>query len=666
MRSEAQTAALGGGATWRTVTLVVMGLLGAAVLVALIVTLGNANRQRDRALELQAHSYDVMILARTLSGTIARSEASLGRYVISGDKQLGQLYFDEWLLAGTQIDRLDQITNDNAEQQPRIDRLRAAYDARGRELSLTALNTSYGKNGQALARYYQARRAPTLIEINTTLDTLIAGERALLDQRTAAAMRSVERSSWVAGVLAVFGVLIVLGAILLGWFTIRAVGERATALADAELERERADELTAAVATATAELRVQEAKLRQIQKMEAVGQLTGGIAHDFNNMLAVVLGGLELARRSVAADPMTARRHIDSATEGANRAAALTRRLLAFSREDSLKPEPIDCAALVAGMSDLLDRTLGDAITLVARDEAAGCCVRADRVQLENAVLNLAVNARDAMNGRGTLTIVTGAATLAADQVGKCAAGEYVTIMVADDGCGMTPDVADRVFEPFFTTKDVGKGTGLGLSQIFALVQQLQGEIGIVSAPGEGTAVTLYLPRTADVVTVPLPVTVAVPAPMPGPVHVPAPAPAAPEPAAMLEILVVEDDPRVLTATIGALEEIGHRAIPCDDPLAAPALLAANPAIGLIISDVLMPRQTGPEMIAALSPLYPHIAVLFVTGFAGEVNVAQFGGHDVLRKPFTLNGLERAVATAMAADRTTSTATAQRDPIAAE
>ncbi len=636
-REEAQAAALGGGATWRTIMLVVMGLLGAAVVVGLILTLGSANRERDRALELQSHSYDVMILARTLSGTIARSEASLGRYVISGDKQLGRLYFDEWLLAGSQIDRLDQITNDNAEQQPRIDRLRAAYDARGRELSMTALSTNYGKNTQAYARYYQGRNAPTLIRINATLDQMIAREKALLDQRTAVAMGSVERSSQIAGVLGVFGVLIVLGAIGLGWFTIRAVGDRAVAEADAEMERHRSEDLAAAVQQATAELHIQEAKLRQVQKMEAVGQLTGGIAHDFNNMLAVVLGGLELARRSVTRDPAAAKRHIESASEGANRAAALTRRLLAFSREDSLRPEPLGVAALVQGMSDLLDRTLGDAVTLVAADASQGWCVRADRVQLENAVLNLAVNARDAMNGRGVLTISTGTASLEDGAIGDCAAGEFVTIAVADDGCGMTPEVAERVFEPFFTTKEAGKGTGLGLSQIFALVDQLGGEIDIASAPGEGTTVTLYLPR--DVAAAPAKAT-------PDPVVVDIAATPA-----TLEILVVEDDPRVLAATTGALEELGHRAIPCDDPFAAPALLAQHHAVDLIISDVLMPRQTGPEMIAALTPLFPHIAVLFVTGFAGEATASEFGGHEVLRKPFTLVGLERAVAAAMTADR---------------
>ncbi len=616
--------------------LVVMGLLGAAVLVALIVTLGSANRQRDQALTLQAHSYDVMILARTLSGTMARSEASLGRYVISGDKQLGRLYFDEWLLAGTQIDRLAKLTYDNADQKPQIDRLRAAYEERGRELSLTALSTNYGKNEQAYARYFHAGTAPTLAQITSTLDRLIARERTVLDSRTAAAMKSVDRSSHIAGVLAVFGALIVLGAIILGWLTVRAISDRATAEADADQERERADELTAAVERATGELRVQEAKLRQVQKMEAVGQLTGGIAHDFNNMLAVVLGGLELARRCVAVDSSTALRHIDSASEGANRAAALTRRLLAFSREDSLKSESISVAALVAGMSDLLDRTLGDAIEVVSHDASGAGCVRCDAVQLENAVLNLAVNARDAMDGRGVLTVATGAVTLGEGEIGDCAAGDYVTIAVGDTGSGMTPEIAERVFEPFFTTKEAGRGTGLGLSQIFALVRQLHGEIGIDTAPGAGTTVTLYLPRDHGVAAAPRVVELAstvVAAPV------------------ALTVLVVEDDPRVLAATTGALEELGHVAIPCDDPLSAPAILEGREDINLIISDVLMPRQTGPEMIAALAPLYPHIAVLFVTGFAGEANASEFGGREVLRKPFTLNGLENAVAAAMAAER---------------
>ncbi len=629
----------GGDAAWRMITLVVMGLLGAVVLVALIVTLGESNRQRDRALQAQAHSYDVMILARTLSGTIARSEASLGRYVISGRGQqaLGQIYFDQWRLAGTQLGRLERLTQATGEQSARVAQLRTAYMQRGEELSLTALSTTYGKNSQALARYYAARSSPTLTAIDRTLDEIIAGERALLDARTTDAMRTVDRSSRIAGVLAIFGVLIVLGALVLGWFTLQAVGERALAQAEADAERERAEELSAAVTQATDELRVQEAKLRQGQKMEAVGQLTGGIAHDFNNMLAVVLGGLELAKRALTSDPAAVARHLDNAADGANRAAALTRRLLAFSREESLKPEPIVAAQLVSGMSELLDRTLGDAVTVVTRDEARGWLVRADRVQLENAVLNLAVNARDAMNGRGRLVIATGAATLSDHQVDHCDAGDYVTLAVTDDGTGMTPDVVERVYEPFFTTKEAGKGTGLGLSQIFALVRQLAGAITIDTAVGRGTTVTLYLPRDMA-------------AAGPGvvsPVDVP--------PADMvvegLQVLVVEDDPRVLVATMGALEELGHHGIACDAPAKAAGLLTEHDAIDLIISDVLMPGQTGPEMIAALAPRFPHIPVLFVTGFAGEANASEFGSHPVLRKPFTLVGLERAIGRAVTGDR---------------
>ncbi len=633
------------GGAWHTTMLVVMAVLGVLVLVALVLTLDGANRQRDNAVRLQSHSYEVMILARTLSGTISGSEASLGRYVISGDKLLGRRFYDEWRNAGQQINKLDEVTGDNPDQQKLTAALRAAYQTRGKELALIALSTNYHKNDQALARYYQARDSASLGEINALLDRIIAGERVVLDSRTGEAMHSVAQSNSVARVLGAFGVLIVIGAIILGWMTVRALGERAVANAEAEAERQRAEDLEVAVARATAELLDKEARLRQVQKMEAIGQLTGGIAHDFNNMLAVVLGGLELARRNVT-DAVQATRHIDNATEGANRAAALTRRLLAFSREEALKLEPVEPGPLVAGMSDLLDRTLGDAIIVVSEDVGPGWRIRADRYQLENVILNLAVNARDAMDGRGQLTIRTAGTSLAAGAIGTCPEGDYVTIAVTDTGCGMTPEVLEHVFEPFFTTKPVGKGTGLGLSQIFAFVRQADGEISIDSAPGKGTTVTLYLPR-----------------------HIGAAQDAAPQEArnapvqsAALDILVVEDDPRVLAATMGALKELGHRPIACDDPLAAPGLLDGADGVDLIVSDVLMPQQTGPEMIAALAPGHGHIAVLFVTGYAGEAGgEAEFGGHFVLRKPFTISALERAIAEAMAAPRR-----APPDSIAAE
>ncbi|WP_188657784.1 ATP-binding protein [Sphingomonas metalli] len=622
-----------------------MALLAGAVLVALTITLRGANRERDHALELQRHSYDVMILARSLAGTIARSEASLGRYVISGDRAMGQLYFDDWRLAESQIDRLDQLTSDNAAQDPSIRRLRKAYEARGQDLSETALSTTYGRNSQALARYYQSRKARALMTINGELDRIIARERRLLDSRVANASKSVARSSLIASILATFGLALVLGVIVLGWLSVRAVNERTRARDEAAAARERAEALASAVAEATSALQAREAVLRQVQKMEAVGQLTGGIAHDFNNMLAVVLGGLELARRHIATDPAGAERHLENAAEGASRAAALTRRLLAFSREEPLNPESIAAAELIDAMSELLDRTLGDAITLDVRHEADGWRVRADRVQLENAVLNLAVNARDAMGGRGTIRVTTAARRLAAGQVGACAAGDYVALSVADEGCGMTPDVVERVFEPFFTTKEKGKGTGLGLSQIFAFVQGLSGEIAIDTAPGRGTTVTLYLPR--DLV-----------APMAAVVEE---QPARIETETVgLDVLVVEDDPRVLAATLGALEELGHRAIGCDDPLAVPDLLARHPRVTLLVSDVLMPRQTGPEMVAGLRDRFPHLAVLFVTGYAGEGAGSELGIHQVLRKPFTLARLERAIAEAMRGQRLPA------EPIAAE
>jgi signal transduction histidine kinase len=656
--SDHYDAPAGLASTWRSIALIVMAMAGVAVLAGLVLMLGEANRQRDRALAAQRHSYDVMILARTLQATIARSEASLGRYVISGDQQQGTLYFEDWRRANETMDRLEKLTRRSDRQIAGVRALRQAFQDRGNELALTALNTNYGKNSQALSHYYQNRKAHSLTTITRTLDAIIAQERQQLEARTTLALSSVKRTTVAAKVLAVFGVMLVLGIILLGWLTLRVLSGRAIARADADAERERADDLADAVARATAELRTQEARLRQVQKMQAVGQLTGGIAHDFNNMLAVVLGGLELAQRHLEAGPDVVRPHLDSAQDGAVRAAALTRRLLSFARETAINAERIGIDALFADLDDIIGRTLGDGVTVVLRNDSRGWFTRVDRVQLENTIVNLAVNARDAMDGRGTLTI-RAATDTAIETDGDRAAGDYLTISVTDTGCGIAPEVIERVFEPFFTTKPVGKGTGLGLSQTFAFARQVGGDVTIDSTVDRGTTVILYLPRDTGakgetVKTAPI----AAPAPAPVALLAPAPPPEA-EPRA-LAILVVEDDPRVLSATVSALRELGHEPVACDDPLRAADMLDDMPRVDLILSDVLMPMRTGPEMIAALPAEHAALPVLFVTGYAGDVDSSiDLGGRPVLRKPFTLAALEHAI---------TSTADQSRgdDQIAAE
>jgi len=440
------------------------------------------------------------------------------------------------------------------------------------------------------------------------------------------------------------GVIVGAMAVFLGAVAVQALRLNAIARRDAESEAERSLALERAVADRTRELsdanialkaeaverQAAEAQLRQVQKMEAVGQLTGGIAHDFNNMLAVVVGGIDLARRRLNGPRREVLVHLTNAMEGATRAAALTRRLLSFARSEPLLPERVDSAELVGGMSELLDRTLGERIEVRTELDAGAWPVFVDSHQLENAILNLAVNARDAMDGEGQLTISTANETMAANAVGDIQPGEYLRISVSDEGCGMTQEVIDRAFEPFFTTKEVGKGTGLGLSQIFGFAHQSGGEVGIVSAPGEGTTVSIYLPRTqASATNVRL--------------HPAAQRQEADVTVPGARILLVEDDPRVRMATVGALEDLGYEPVSCSGGAEAMRVFAEED-FDLVISDVVMPEMSGPELIRELRARRPDIAVLFVTGFVGEGETDDLVGHELLRKPFTVAALAAAVA----------------------
>jgi signal transduction histidine kinase len=569
------------------------------------------------------------------------------------DKDIGRQYQDEWDHAATELATLRRVTLNDRVEAALVDQLDVAFQERGAALSDIALRTTYDQKETSLGKFYLASKAQSLRRMNALLDQVIEEENTRLDERNVDVVRAGDSVQQVTTTYRLVGLVLMVALLLMLWVARATMKERRQEQRLIDEEYQRALALEAAVAARTEELRHAYAKLqresedrakaeeslRQMQKMEAVGQLTGGIAHDFNNMLAVVVGGLELARRRVADEP-EAVRHLDNALEGAERAAALTRRLLAFARAEPHMPEAQSPDGVVTGMVDLVDRAIGDQIKVELDLDCGDWPVFVDRHQLENALLNLAVNARDAMDGKGTLLFRTRQTRLRGNEIGECTPGEYICLSVIDTGCGMTDEVRARVFEPFFTTKAHGKGTGLGLSQVFGVVRQCGGEIEILSTPGEGTEVQLYLPRHIQA----------------GKPEGAAPSPAATDSASPalsgsgqtpLRILVVEDDPRVLAQTRSAIVELGHMAICCDHPSRAVAMLDENPGIDIILSDVLMPDMTGPEMIAALPPHYRSIPVMFVTGYAGDVQDSRmFEGHFLLRKPYTLAALEKTIAQA--------------------
>jgi len=383
------------------------------------------------------------------------------------------------------------------------------------------------------------------------------------------------------------------------------------------------------VAAEVAQRTQAEEALRQAQKMEAVGQLTGGVAHDFNNLLTVIIGGLDTIRRARPQEEARIHRAADMALQGAQRAANLTKRLLAFSRRQPLEPKPLDLNHLVRDMTDLLHRSLGEQIELEGVLAPRLWTVEADQNQLENAILNLALNARDAMPEGGKLTIET--SNTALDQGytavdAEVIPGQYAMVSVSDTGCGMTKETLGRVFEPFYTTKEVGRGTGLGLSMVYGFVKQSGGHVTIYSEEGRGATVKLYFPRyLGGAKTEQAQETGAAPRGADGEI-----------------VLLVEDNDEVRAYSAMILSELGYDVVQAAHADRALAILASDQRIDLLFTDVVLPGRSGRDLAEAAARMRPRLKVLFTTGYSRDA-IVHHGrldpGVQLISKPFTFDQL---------------------------
>ncbi|THD82116.1 MAG: response regulator [Phenylobacterium sp.] len=592
----------------------------AALVLAVAASIGLAQRQQH-AFAMVTHTLEVQKRVAAALSALQDAETGERGFLLTGRPEFLQPYDAANTRMGRELDGLDAAIADNPRQHAAASRLRNLAAARQAVLR------------DSIARYRQGDLAGA-----TDLGKLAQG-KALMDSArvVVAGMQAEER-----GLLAerqqglqtqtlLITIILTLSAIatlLLGGFVIRDARRRLAA----------AVEVGDALALSNQQLKAEaksreaaEAQVRQMQKMEAVGQLTGGIAHDFNNMLAIVLGSLDLAKRRLGSDPQRVEACLDNAIEGTQRAAQLTGRLLAFSRQQPLEPRPLDVNKLVGGMSELLRRTIGEHLRVETVLAGGLWRTYADPTQLESAIINLCVNARDAMPDGGQLTIETSNAHLDdayAAAHSEVTAGQYVMISVSDTGTGMPAEVVERAFDPFYTTKGVGRGTGLGLSQVHGFVKQSGGHVKIYSEAGVGTSVKIYLLRyfgadaTGD--------------------HGPDPVAAAPRSNGEEIVLVVEDDTRVRHLSVDALRELGYTVVQAADASQALAVLTMQPQIDLLFTDVVMPDMNGRLLADRARETRPDLKVLYTTGYTRNA-IVHNGVLDpdvaLLSKPFTIEQL---------------------------
>jgi signal transduction histidine kinase/CheY-like chemotaxis protein len=601
-------------------TVIAVGLLFIAAAVVGIVWSSVAQQRGSesvrRTMEVESRLYRLLSL-------VEDAETGQRGYLLTTDESYLAPYSNAAAALGGEFKSLTALITDPGQQQA----LATLAQQTQERLALLAISINHrraGESDRALDAIRSGVGKASMDRARDNISQMVTTEEHLMDLRQSYLERT---TNWLfIGTIAI--IMMVIALALIAVVNERrqsrglAASRNSLALANEKLVQE------------GAQRGLVEQQLRQSQKMDAIGQLTGGIAHDFNNMLAIVIGSLNILKRRLSRGESNLERFVDSAMEGAERAATLTHRLLAFSRQQPLAPEPIEINKFVAGMSEMLRRTLGENVRLETILAGGLWRTHADGSQLENTLLNLAVNARDSMPDSGRLTIETANSSLDdayAAEYPDVAAGQYVMVAVSDNGAGMSPHVLAQAFDPFFTTKGVGRGTGLGLSQVHGFVKQSGGHIKIYSEPGQGTTVKLYLPRFLGI---------GEPVTRPQSINV------VPTGNAKQIILVVEDEPRVRHLTVEMLRELGYTVLEADGAASALLLLKTSPEVNLLFTDIVMPEVNGRQLADEAQRNDAALKVLFTSGYTSSAivhNGVLDDGVQLISKPFTLDQLANKV-----------------------
>jgi len=609
-------------------------LVGLALVAASVVAVAFLVVRSSEADFWVAHTVKVQEAGEALLSEVQLAESAKRAYLLTGDSD----YLNEFNQSSGAIprlfDELSGLISDTSDQGRRLATLEPVIDAKLSEMDQTLELDQQAKRTEALETIQSAHAEGLTKSIRDQLFEFLDIERELLNvrQEKAATLRR-----WLAVLIGVALLTAMLLTAILAVATRHAVADliaRTNELEEESLRRQDAED-----------------SLRQVQKMEAVGQLSGGIAPDFNNLLTIIMGNLDTLKRRIADASKTKtnkalaaklEKPVEAAMYGARSAAQLTQRLLAFSRRQALEPVRVDVNQLVANMLELLKRSLGEQISIETVLAAGVWPAFADSNQLENALLNLTLNARAAMPEGGCLTIETANTYLDdaySSRFGDIEPGQYVVMCVTDTGTGIPANIIDHVFDPFFSTKAVGEGSGLGLSMVHGFVKQSGGHVRIYSEEGHGTTVKLYLPRMTSAEEQ---------------AAAPAARPDAPPPAPMGQaeahetILLVEDNQGVREYAAGALSALGYAVLEAGDAASAIALIGRNPPIHLLFTDVVLPGgRNGRSLADEVLQKYPGLPVLFTTGYTRNAIVHQGrldADVELLNKPYTQQDLARKVA----------------------